>query len=300
MDEMNDPRIDDFVEAHLQYLRGEGPKPDLSHLGDAERDAVMRMLDLVEAMADSLPPSPPIDEDPVAIRLGLVNQPSPGDAPTSRVDPVLASAEDVAYRLNGAVEVEPVTTSSVYAGDWRPVVMCRSLAEIILVVAVDAAGPRPVAADARQLFREGPDFTALVFTTPDAVEAAVVTRSESASRLIPAQGWKEATTLRWEPLNIALGRHLDRSVPRWDEVASLPADDILEDLAEEAGSIVERMLTRVAKTRPQLAHKRHARDFVSAVDAQRIVGWVDAVRARRASGEQLASEISELSQAGNL
>jgi dsDNA-binding SOS-regulon protein len=63
--------MDRVVEAHLQYLRGVGGEPDLSDLSDPEREAVARMLDLVEALADSLPTSPPIDEDAVAVALGL-------------------------------------------------------------------------------------------------------------------------------------------------------------------------------------------------------------------------------------
>jgi hypothetical protein len=298
MDEMNDPRMDDVVEAHLRYLRGEGPKPDLSSLSDAERDAVAQMLDLVEAMADSLPPSPPLDEDPVAVRLGLVDQASLDDAQDGDIDPVLVAVDELAFRFNETVEVELATTSSLDSNVWRPVVACRSLAELVLVVAVDADRPRPTAVDAHQLFQERPELTAVAFTYRDAAQAAVVTRSESAGRLIPDQGWRDAGTLRWEPLDIALGRHLDRSIPRWDQVASLPPGDLLEDLAEEAQRIVERELTRVAKTRPQLPHKRHAREFVSSVDAPRFVAWVDAVRARRASGEGLTSEISDLSRAG--
>lgn len=298
MDEMNDPRMDHFVEAHLQYLRGEGPKPDFSDLSDHERDAVARMLDLVEAMADSLPSSPPIDEDPVAIGLGLVTRPPSSDAQSRDADPILSAVEDLTFRFNNAVDLE-LATMSLHEDEWRPIVLCRSLAEIVLVIAVGAAAPRPGAGDARPVFRTSTELTAVVFTTSDAKRAAVVTRSESTARLIPARGWEETVSLRWEPLDIALGRHLDRSLPRWDEVASLPAGDLLEDLDDEARSIVGGELARVAKTRPQLAHKRQARDFVATMDVPRVVGWVDAVRARQASGERLVSQISELSKAGN-
>lgn len=298
MDDMNDPRMLDFVDAQLQYLRGEGPKPDLSGLTDAARDAVAGMLELVEAMADSLPPSPPIDEDPVAIRLGLVDQVSSNGLPAHEVDPVVESAQALAFRFNGAIEVDEATTLPL-DGVGRPVVLCRSLAEIVLVVALDLEGSWPTAADARPLFQESAELSAVAFTSPDATQAVVVTRSESAGRLIPAIGWEEGTSLRWEPLEIALGRHLDRSMPRWEDVASLPSGELLEDLVSEARSIVGSELTRVAKTRPRLGHKRQARDFVAEIDAARFIAWLDAVRARRASGEEVASQISELCRAGN-
>lgn len=299
MDDMNDPRILDLIDAQLQYLRGEGPKPELSDLTDADRDAVAGMLELVEAMADSLPPSPPIDEDPVAIRLGLVGQVSSNGLPAHEVDPVVESAQALAFRFNGAIAVDEATNLPLDGVEWRPVVLCRSLAEIVLVVALDPEGSWPTAADARPLFQESAELSAVAFTSPDATQAVVVTRSESAGRLIPAKGWEEATSLRWEPLDIALGRHLDRSIPRWEDVASLPSGELLEDLESEARSIVESELTRVAKTRPQLGHKRQARDFVAEIDAARFIAWLDAVRARRASGEEVASQISELCRAGN-
>jgi len=100
MDDQND-HTEDFVEAQLRYLRGEGPPPDLGALTDAVRSEVVELLDLVEALADSEPTSPPFAVDPLAIRLGLV------DASTSvsnerSLDPITVSSEELAFRFGGA------------------------------------------------------------------------------------------------------------------------------------------------------------------------------------------------------
>jgi hypothetical protein len=289
MPEMDDDRIAGFVDEQLRYLRGEGPQPDLTGLSDEEQADVVEVLDVVDALADSLPASPPMEEDPVAVRLGLVDGPH-GLSQTS--NPVLVSAEELAYRFGGAVEVEEVRTGEL--DRWKPALVCRSLAETVLVVVYDPNGRAPRAADARPLFRDYPHLSAVAFTTPNATSAAVVVPGDSVDRLVPAEGWQAPTELMWEPLGIALGRHFDRSMPRWDEVASLPTDELLEDLTGEAAGIVAEKLREVASTRPQLPHKRHARDFVGAVDPGVFLTWVDEVRARQATGEELVSGLSRL------
>jgi hypothetical protein len=291
MPEMDDDRIAGFIDEQLRYLRGEGPQPDLTALTDDERADVVALLDVVDALSDSLPASPPMEEDPVAIRLGLVD----GRHGLSRLPPshpVVGSAEEVAYRFIGAVEVEEVRAGEL--DRWKPVLMCRSLAEMVLVVVYDAKGAPPTAVDARPLFRDNPHLSAVAFTTPDATSAAVVVPGESVDRLVPAEGWQAPAELTWEPLGTALGRHFDRSMPRWDEVTSLPTGELLEDLTHEAAGIVAQKLREVASTRPQLAHKRHARDFVAAIDPGVFLTWVDEVRARQPTGEELESQLSRL------
>jgi len=290
---MDDDRVADLVDEQLRYLRGEGPEPDLTGLTDDERAHVLELFDVVDALADSLPASPPIEEDPVAVRLGLADR-RRGLSPAPLSDPVVGSAEELAYRFGGAVEIEAAPAPVGEPGRWRPVLVCRSLVELALVVVYDAGAGTPTAADARALFHDNPRLSAVAFTTPDAAAAAVVVPGDSVDRLIPAEGWRTPAELTWGPLGLALGRHFDRSMPRWDEVTSLPPGDLLEDVAAEAGVIVAEQLRATTSTRPRLPHKRHARDFVSALDPGVFLGWVDAVRARRASGEELVSEVTEL------
>ena len=80
MDGMSDDQLDDLVEEQLRYLRGKGPRPDLSSFDDDTASEVMRLLEIVDALADSVPASPKFEEDPVAVRLGLVTAPQVGVA----------------------------------------------------------------------------------------------------------------------------------------------------------------------------------------------------------------------------
>jgi hypothetical protein len=293
MPEMDDDRVADLVDEQLRYLRGEGPQPDLTGLTDDERADVLELLDVVGALADSLPASPPIEDDPIAVRLGLVDR-RRGSSPVQLLDPVAVSVEELAYQFGGAIEVEAPPASAGEPGRWRPALVCRSLAETVLVAIYDVDTGAPTAEDARALFHDNPYLSAMAFTTPDATAATVVVPGDSVDRLIPTEGWQTPAELTWEPLGLALGRHFDRSMPRWDEVTSLPPGDLLEDLAGDVRSIVGEKLRDVTSTRPQLPHKRDARGFVIALDPGVFLAWVDAVRARQASGEELASQVAQL------
>jgi hypothetical protein len=297
MPEMDDNRVADIVDEHLRSLRGEGPRPDLAALSDDERAEVLDLLELVDALADRLPLTPPLEEDPIALRLGLVAPGSTDPAdPAEDHDPVAVSAHELAYRFGGAVEVDEPRRA---ASPWRSSMVCRSLAEVVLVVTFDADEGYPVATDARSLFAEDPRLSAVAFTSSDAAAAAVVLPAYTVDRLVPVDGWRPPPPLDWEPLGIALGRHFERSMPRWDETTTLPPGDLLDDLADEANAIVSRRLHDLAASRPQLPHKRHARDFVAALDPDLFVVWVDGVRARRSTGDDLVSELSALCAEGS-
>lgn len=70
-EELDDPN-DALIEEHLQFLRGRGPRPDLSGLPSADREAITGQFEIVTALADRDPELPPLEQDPVALRLGLV------------------------------------------------------------------------------------------------------------------------------------------------------------------------------------------------------------------------------------
>lgn len=63
---------DDLIEAYLSFLRGRGPRPDLSGLPPERRAEIEGRFEIVAALADRDPELPPLEEDPVALRLGLV------------------------------------------------------------------------------------------------------------------------------------------------------------------------------------------------------------------------------------
>jgi hypothetical protein len=298
MVEMDEEWAARLVDEQLRFVRSEGPEPDLSGLTDRDRAEMIEVLNLVDAMVDSRPVSPPLEEDPVAIRLGLLpgksGTPSEvlGD-PTKVADPIVVSTEELRYRFAGAVEVEhfePV----VAAGWWAPVALCRALAENVLVVRFRPGDKTPSAADARTLLLDDPSLTAVTFTSPDATSAAVVVPASAFGRFVPSEGWRQPGELTWNPLGIALGRYFDRSIPNWDAVSSLPREELLDELDADTLSVVSDLLDAVAASRPHLEHKRQARDFVAEVDPAIVVAWADEIRSGRKTGSEVVSAIDAL------
>jgi len=62
----------DLIEEYLRFLRGLGPEPDLSSLPPEQREAIEGQFEIVRALAGRDPALPPLDQDPVARRLGLL------------------------------------------------------------------------------------------------------------------------------------------------------------------------------------------------------------------------------------
>ena len=287
--------LSDLIDAQLRYLRGEGPEPSLADLPNGDRTEAQRLLQLVDALADSLPASPPMAEDPVAIELGLVET-TPGNVwPLRSSDPIMMSVQELSSRLGGAVHAEIASDRA--PDDSCGGLICRSLAEVVFVVVVTDASELFSSRHARPIFHDYPELSAVAFCNPDATRASVISYAEAVDRLIPARTWVTPAVITWEPLGIALGRHFDRSIPRWEEVSRLETTDSLENLGADILSVVDVEIKRVARLRPRLSHKRHARDFVTSIEEAQFEDWVAAVRARRLSGEQLDDEITGLCQA---
>lgn len=61
----------DLLEEYLRHLRGQGTEPDLSDLPPDRCALIAGQFEIVKALADRDPNLPPIEEDPVARRLGL-------------------------------------------------------------------------------------------------------------------------------------------------------------------------------------------------------------------------------------
>jgi hypothetical protein len=75
--ELRAEELDDLTEQYLRHLRGQGAEPDLSSLPDGCRAKVegqFATIRTLRALADRGPELPPLDQDPVAIRLGLVGK----------------------------------------------------------------------------------------------------------------------------------------------------------------------------------------------------------------------------------
>lgn len=303
MGEMDEDRVASLVDDQLRFLRGEGPEPDLSGLSVRDRARMVDLLDLVDALADSRPLSPPLEEDPVAIRLGLVpgkrsSPPGASGEPSDPPDPIVASTEELRYRFAGAVEVDHLSPAG-GEGWWTPVARCRALAENVLVVIFRPAERTPSAADARMLLHEDPSLSAIAFTNPDATDAAVVLPGAADGRFVPAEGWRPPGELLWEPLDIALGRYFDRSIPHWDAVASLPREELLDELGADTAEVVETVFHAVRASRPHLPHRREARDFVARVSPTTVVAWADDIRSGRKTSSDVVAAIGELCGGAN-
>lgn len=303
MAEMDEDWAARLVDDQVRFVRGEGPEPDLSGLSDTDRSEMIVVLNLVDALSDSRPLSPPLEEDPVAIRLGLLpgkpgSPPEESGDPSQAVDPIVASTEELRLRFAGAVEVEHIQP----VGDegWSaPVAVCRALAENVLVVRFQPGDRIPTAADARAFLLDDPSLTAITFTTPDATGAAVVVPADAVGRFVPAEGWRAPGELTWNQLGIALGSYLDRSIPDWDAVSSLPREDLLDELGADTITVVSDAFRAVAVSRPHLDHKRKARDFVTTVEPATVVAWADDIRSGRRSGSDVVSAIGTLCQEAN-
>lgn len=75
--ELRAPELDELTEQYLRFLRGQGPEPNLSSLPDGCRAKVegqFATIRTLRALADRRPELLPLEQDPVAIRLGLVDE----------------------------------------------------------------------------------------------------------------------------------------------------------------------------------------------------------------------------------
>lgn len=290
-----DDRIDDLLDEQLRYLRGEGPPPDLDGVSEPDRTKITELFEVVEALSDAQPASPSFEEDPVAIRLGLVPGPDSPPAPANP-DPIQASLDDLAFRHPEGVRILSPDAGLGVDRLGHSFATCRSLLEIVQVVVVPADAEPPDVDDVRRVLIDNPDFSAVALTSADAQRAVVVTYSRSFDRVVPGLGWIESEALQWEPLGIALGRHFERSLPKWDEVARLGSTDVLEGGSDISNAIAQ-VLDGVAGSRPKLPHKQKARDFVSSLGHERFETWVDQIRQRELSGDDLVAQVTELCRA---
>lgn len=295
MSRMDDELLDEFVEEHLRFLRGKGPAPDLSNLSQNEAEEVRKAFEVVGALADSLPESPPIEEDPVAIRLGLVESDlttiGAGDAP------VAVAVRELVYQFPDSVTVEPVEASDQY-GDHPlvPRFVCRSLAETVMVLTYTGGdSERPGIAEAHWWLLREDDLTAVALTSEDAQTATMIAFPDCSRRLHPSTGWRDSDSrdLRWEPLELALGRYLQQSISRWGAVSDLPTLGGLMDVAADVRAMVAELRLSLRSARLKLEHKRLARDFVVDLPDELFDGWVNQLRTSAITGDEIAEEIQQ-------
>ena len=289
-----DPTIpDELVEEYLRFLREGGPEPNLSGLEDELSSAAVNALKVMEALVDATPGSPPLERDPVAIRLGLVGAPTgaPVQASADRDDPVTAAVADVEHRFS--VACTPAATDGT---EFERRFECRSMVENVLVVVVpDGTTRTAMSAHARSAFALAEDLSAVAYTTAAGTESVVLTYAESHRMLDPASGWTETPSVSdGESLEIALGRYLERSDPRWGEIQGLEMSDVLGGIDADVVAIVQEVKQELASTRPRLEHKKEARALALGCDDGIFIDWARRIQRRSASGDDVLAEIHSL------
>ena len=284
---------DELIEEYLRFLRDGGPHPDLSGVEDELLNAAANALKVMEALVDAAPGSPPLERDPVAIRLGLVGTPTGAPVPASadRDDPVTAAVADVEYRFS--VACSPATTDGT---EFERRFECRSMVEKLLVVVVPEGTTRiAMSAHARSAFALAEDLSAVAYTNAAGAESVVLTYAESHRTLDPASGWSETPRVSGdESLEIALGRYLERSDPRWGEIQGLDMSDVLGGIDADVVAIVQDVKRELGSTRPRLEHKKEARAFALGCDDGIFINWARRIQRRSVSGDDVLSEIHSL------
>ncbi len=286
-DDSEPTNIDDLIEQQLMFLREGGPQPDTDLQGIEDAQALLRVID---ALVDSSPPSPPLAQDPVAIRLGLVAAPTGAPIIGGPADPIASSIREIQHRFS--VDVAPASTDGT---SFERRLECHSIVENILVVVAPAKASSPaIAVHARGAFALAQDLSAVVYTDATATEATVMTYTDCHQRLEPASGWRVgASDAEPESLLLALSRYLERSDPRWEDVRSLDASGTLSGMELDAAAAVRRVLDALATTKPRLDHKKLARDRVGEVEDEVFIGWARDVQ----RGSLDATALTELIRA---
>lgn len=309
-DDELDNTVDDLIEQYVLFLRGLGPEPDLSVLPADRRTKVMEQLKIVAALADRDPELPSIEDDPVAMRLGLVDsarsdQTNP-DGPSTQDegggsddDPVMLSLHDLAFRFNQQVAVDfaPAWASVALAG-MRAVAECAALGEAVAVFVADveewSREPEPVA----KFFREHPYISAVGLVSEDAELAVVVTAADAQYSVDPVRGWLAPhSPASPEPLGIALGRHFERCLPDWERVADLDELLGLGDLSMAAEQVSAAQIRLALQARPRLSYKKESLRALSALDSSAIAAVVVEVQSGRLAGDELVDRVARLAEA---
>ena len=297
----------DLIEQYLLFLRGRGPEPDLSALPADRRTKLMEQLEIVAALADRETALPPIEQDPVAIRLGLVdagrsNQldvATPSSDGEFADDPVKLSMDDLAFRFNEQVTIDtaPAWMPPAPRG-LKPVGKCIALGEVVAVLVADVEDWSRQPDTVGRFFREHPDVSTVALVSADAERAIVLTAADAHDSVDPVRGWLAPhSPSAPEPLGIALGRHFDRSLPDWERVAKLDEIGGLGDLTTAASEISAAQIAEALRAKPRLAHKKDALQTLAAIDSSAVAAIAVEVQSGRLADGELVHRIARLAQA---
>jgi hypothetical protein len=310
--ELND-LTNDLVDQYLLFLRGRGPEPDLSHLTQAHRRAIRARLALVDALADRGPALPAMEDDPVAMRLGVVPDRRSGGG---EVDPDgAASAAEVAHGQTPSAALRALDELESYFGgqvviDWSPtwsrwsrhgltpVAQCSALGDSMALFITADQNWAEEPGDVASFLRSYPDISSMGLISADATYAAVVTAAACNRSIDPVLGWLEpGSAVASNRLDLTLHRYFEQRLPRWDRVAGL--DDLLDlgDISADADAAVGDEVAAAMRAKPRLIHKKHAQQSLAEIDQPALAALIVDIQTRRLTGGEAADRVIGLAEA---
>ena len=312
----------ELVDRYLLFLRGRGPEPDMSQLTSDQRRRLQDQFAIVAALADRAPALPSLDNDPVAIRLGLAGataeavvragataeavgragataEDPTGAEDATGEDPVRAALRHLQLRFDGQVAVDQAPAWQ----DWQqagmsPVAQCSALGTSVAVFGTPSGPLTGEPAGVAVFLRQYPEISAVCLSTPDARQAVLLTAADAHTSVDPVRGWLEpGIHTPADLLEVTLGRYFQARLPRWERVAALTDLIDLGDVGADAVAVATTALASARRTRPRLQHKREAVAALKALDASSIGTVILDVQAGRLGGNALLSRLSALAEA---
>jgi hypothetical protein len=311
----------ELVDRYLLFLRGRGPEPDTARLSSDQRRRLREQFAIVAALADRAPALPPLDSDPVAIRLGLAGSAAELAAGSAAElaaagaelagggaelaggggqDPVRAALSQLEVRFDRQVAVDYAPGwAQWHSAEMSAVAQCSALGNsVALFTTPGAPAELGEPAGVAIFLRQHPDISAVCLSTPDAAEAVLLTAADVNASVDPVRGWLEpGVHTAADLLEVTLGRYFESRLPRWERVAALTDLIDLGDVSADALAVATTALASARRMRPRLQHKREAVAALKALDPSSIGRVLVDVQAGRLSGNALVSRLSALAEA---
>jgi hypothetical protein len=298
-------RNDALIEDYLLFLRGRGPEPDLSDLPPSRREEIRGQLEIVKALADRGPELPPLEQDPVARRLGLVGSGASSSAlilsgvrqqDAEAGDLLEASLDEVTFRFQGRVVTEHAPRWSPDAPQGlRAVAQCAVLAEAVAVFAGDINAWAELPEQLTRFFRLRPEICAACVSSPDAEQAVIFSPADVTRSVNPALGWLDPRRPNSpEPLDLALSRFFEQRLPRWDQVAAADVFTAMDRLDTEAAEVLDAQIASALLARLRLEFRKNGQRVLAEIDRPHMVSLMVAVQTGDLAPDNIVDELTEM------
>lgn len=300
---------DALIEEYLLFLRGRGLEPDLSALPPSRREEIREQFKIVKALADREPELPPLEQDPVARRLGLVGPSASSSAlilpgvlrrDAGATDLLEVSLEEVAFRFQGRIVIERAPAWSPDAPQGlRALAQCAVLAEAVAVFIGDTDPREELPERLTRFFRLRPEVSAACVSSPDAEQAVVFSPADVTRSLDPALGWLDPHRPNSpEPLVLALSRFFEQRLPRWDRLAAEDVFATMDTLDAGAAEVLDAQIASALRARLRLEFRKDGQRVLGEIDRTRMVSLVVAVQTGDMEPDEFVEELTEMAGAG--